>query len=825
MQSTVLGITAAAMSAALLLAPLSMQAQTYTVTGNPNYTVSISTAPLKQSPLQANGPFTLDFQLVQGDQPYGDTVTINAFDFINGGYFTGTPFQSGATSVTTGIGGPSFQLTDTGFFNEIQQAFTPGDALIFSVSSTGPIPPPNAIPAEFSFSILDGSGSELPTAAVNANQPASNSAFVIEDFDPTVNVYQAAGSYAPLGTPIVTFQGAGSPSVPEPNTLLGTLTLCGCLLGQSVRRFKKRARGVRPASEATPLPNASPSLSHVQSNIPEEYHMKSCYGRFGAGASLCTAFLICLTIRPVAAQHPVYGIVDFGPQSDPVTGAGFRATGITSTSTAGGSSFQVIGLRTDENQRVYVAGWPQVMEPTGVQVWFPLRSPIYPSAVINTYGVVAASLTASTIEFIDLQFGTGQVAVVSDAPPNPQTEPLFGPLAGINDVNDIIGGVYGQAGQNQAAVFSYTPAISAQFTYDQVLPTLGDQYSVSQANGISNRYTYAGHAWIAGSSQLPNSGFSDAVLWDYPGGANPAPLYDLGTLYPGDKSSEAWAVNDAGVSVGDSGIPAFTFWNPSSLPLLHGFVHADPTQSLTPNDTIGVLPGDIYSSALAINNTTNHYGAYQVVGWSENNRGDQRAVLWDSSSRTLTDLNTLTQLPFMWTLTQATAINDARWILCTAADNNGQLHSMLLIPTSPSFQNGPVPAQASPVTNGAITVQRGGFRYVYGDGTFHQNVAITNTSAQTIAGPIHLAISGLTDRSNPAHALTLLNASGFSLYPPAPPKAGVPVGTPYVTMVGPGGSLGPGQSVQVTLQFPAASPAGFSGISYLPLPYFGGASP
>ena len=146
------------------------------------YDISVDTSSLMGSPL---GPFTMAFQLTDGSGT-GDgnnTVTIDNFDFGSGGP-TGSPTLSVGASGDTAT---SVVLTDTEFFNEFNQGFTPGNLLSFYVALT--LNPDSIdVPDEFSFAILDGSLAGAP--------------LLIADIDPK--------NFALIGF------GSDTPSIPEP---------------------------------------------------------------------------------------------------------------------------------------------------------------------------------------------------------------------------------------------------------------------------------------------------------------------------------------------------------------------------------------------------------------------------------------------------------------------------------------------------------------------------------------------------------------------------------------------------------------------------------
>lgn len=108
----------------------------------------------------AAGPFSLEFQLVggpQADSGAANTAVLSAFQFFGGGP-AGSPTYIGDVS---GSLATSVKLTDTTFFNEFIQPFTPGAELRFRLALTSAFI--DVPPDEFTFAILDRTGTEIPT--------------------------------------------------------------------------------------------------------------------------------------------------------------------------------------------------------------------------------------------------------------------------------------------------------------------------------------------------------------------------------------------------------------------------------------------------------------------------------------------------------------------------------------------------------------------------------------------------------------------------------------------------------------------------------------
>lgn len=96
-----------------------------------------------------------------------------------------------------------------------------------------------------------------------------------------------------------------------------------------------------------------------------------------------------------------------------------------------------------------------------------------------------------------------------------------------------------------------------------------------------------------------------------------------------------------------------------------------------------------------------------------------------------------------------------------------------------------------------LTVTRGGLRYVASSQQqFVQTLTVTNNSGGTVAGPINVVIQNLTG------TVTLTNSSGTT--------GCTSSGSPYMTAVSAIGSLTPGQSAQVQLNFRDPSLGGFT---------------
>jgi len=195
-----------------------------------NYNINLNTAPLIA---HAAGPFSLNFQLTDGSgtNDANNTVTLSGFQFGTGGSAVGSPTRVGGA---TGTLGSTVTLTDSAFLNSFTQQFTPGNRLSFMAQVTTNVDA-GPQPDEFSFAILDRTGTELPTAS------SFFDVFVTIDIDsptsPTVWTFGSDATRIPAGGgPPITIGAAQVQAVPEPAA--GLLLGCGLLLFSTLSRKK-----------------------------------------------------------------------------------------------------------------------------------------------------------------------------------------------------------------------------------------------------------------------------------------------------------------------------------------------------------------------------------------------------------------------------------------------------------------------------------------------------------------------------------------------------------------------------------------------------------
>ena len=199
-----------------------------------SYDVTMNTIPLMGHPA---GPFALNFQLNDGSgaNDGNNTAVLSGFQF-GGGSASGSPALAGGAS---GNLATSVTITDSAFFNSFTQPFVAGTQLRFTAQITNNVDA-GPTPDQFSFSILDRTGAELPSVSTFFD------VFVTIDItSPNLTVRSFASDPTRIpagGGPTITMAAAQvqAQGVPEP----GTLFLAGCAMAFMI---VKRRRGGRQA--------------------------------------------------------------------------------------------------------------------------------------------------------------------------------------------------------------------------------------------------------------------------------------------------------------------------------------------------------------------------------------------------------------------------------------------------------------------------------------------------------------------------------------------------------------------------------------------------
>jgi probable HAF family extracellular repeat protein len=289
-------------------------------------------------------------------------------------------------------------------------------------------------------------------------------------------------------------------------------------------------------------------------------------------------------------------------------------------------------------------------DPTSTDVAPPLRSSVQPTWVrvftLRDLGGLPVSSTDNEAMAIN---NSGQVVGTSRSASSVWHGFSWTPAAGmvdigslggqggsifpydVNDAGQVVGDglAIGASGFAEEHAFLWTAATGVQDLHPA--SSIGDR-----ALGINNQ------GQIAGAVSF------DAFIWTTAGGTT-----NIGRL-AGSLSSEAQAINASGQVVGGAigpvGLRGF-FWS-----------------AATGMQDVGSLGGQAQA------NDINDQG--QVVGWSQNGAGQDRAVLWTAAAG-MTDLGTLPGK----NSGSASAINNGGHVVGTSSVNSSDAHAFFWSPT------------------------------------------------------------------------------------------------------------------------------------------------
>jgi len=182
------------------------------------FTATLNTAPLSTAPGSSAAPFAVAFQLTDGagTGDNNNTATLSNFTF-GGGSAAGCPGNCTTTGGASGDATSTITLHDNTFFNSFAERFTAGSSLSFQVHLTTNLDA-GGTPDTFAFSILDASGTPIPT-----QDPLGSETLLTVSIDsatPTIVGYATDPSRTTsTGAVSITMDAPVVTAVPEPGSL------------------------------------------------------------------------------------------------------------------------------------------------------------------------------------------------------------------------------------------------------------------------------------------------------------------------------------------------------------------------------------------------------------------------------------------------------------------------------------------------------------------------------------------------------------------------------------------------------------------------------
>ena len=153
------------------------------------------------SSLAGGATYYLNFQLTNGDATRNNSVTVTHFNF-GGGAAGGASTIQTTGGVSGSLNSGAVTLTDTAFFNNFLQAFTPGGTLALRATIIAPSFA-GGTPDLFTFAILDSSLVEVATTdPTGLNQLL---AVTIDSSNPSSQQFQLAPAAIPEPTTLLLF--------------------------------------------------------------------------------------------------------------------------------------------------------------------------------------------------------------------------------------------------------------------------------------------------------------------------------------------------------------------------------------------------------------------------------------------------------------------------------------------------------------------------------------------------------------------------------------------------------------------------------------------
>jgi probable HAF family extracellular repeat protein len=342
-----------------------------------------------------------------------------------------------------------------------------------------------------------------------------------------------------------------------------------------------------------------------------------------------------------------------------------------------GSGISTKSAITDENGFLLTGSTPAVLPPLGTTASG--LSLALPAALNDSGEVVGASPVAAGTS------GSPNQAFIYDAGVTTNLANIVGgalsSAVGVNNQGDVIGTFRQDADSGPAAQpFLYNG------TSVQVLGTLsGTSETIDSVYGINNSGTIIGGATTTGSTSpqaITFNGSTFQILPNLSGATITAPLAinSLGNI-AGWSGPEAPSGSTPVTTINltqQTGLTVLLGLSPLGLAIGEGseyevgdaFYYNASTKKMT---NIGTLGGG-FSAAFGLNDDGD------IVGMSLTSQGNYNAFLYDNSTLTMTNLNTILPKDSGWTLLSANGINNAGDIV-GFGDFNGSFEGYVLSPS------------------------------------------------------------------------------------------------------------------------------------------------
>lgn len=730
---------------------------------------------LNTSALEGLGSFTLDFQLVSGGAPAGNSILLDNFSFGGGSAFPGSASTVGSTNVT--VSPLSVSLSDASFFNEAQIPFLAGATVAFQYATSGPGGTP---PDAFTLGILQG-GVEIPTTS-----PLDS--FLEVDFNSSTNLTVLVNGSDASQTSI---------NIPAPDVSSGSATpepAYDWLLGAGLALLLARRVCIRRGSRAMAAAILAITGAQAQEYAISPVAISGVTPVPNLGGTFQPIFYL-----PPTIDENLIAIAQFSNlPSDGIwlynasTGTFSRVAAIGDIAPSGGTfdGFHQTYAIVKGNQVIFLAhttaaggSTPATDPPTGYYS-VPVAGGAASLVADQTTLLPGVNAMTSSIYGFTVNYNINTSL--------PQADDLhvgFYAAPSASAFGDFITSVNGSGLAELGG--SNTP-LSWASTGCFIFPVLVKSFTPRVTGG---KAAFLGNGSIGGLDSLfvtTLTGLPSSPTCIAPGGGVDIvypPIVDSNTVFPGVPSDVKF-ITGGPFAIDDTRVYFTAFGNNSQALFAVNLDGSGLTKIVGGSDVLPGLPTPPYSfqqvaaqngvlAFTALNSAPNPSGALFIY----NNGGITRVFGTGD------------------TLAGATnPIGQQNVYIGPNSLSNGQVAFFYANQTAPGIFLATPAACATNVTS-QVSVVPGGLRYNHATNEFLQVVTLRNTSGSAIPGPVSLILNGN------------LNTAGSTVALQSP--AGLttclsPLGDPYVVVNG-GTSLAPGAQVSVIL--------GFSDPSFAPITY------